>query len=176
MLLNAKLRRQILELERLHKSIWECIFPIHPLFAMLRRIAFEIARLFSAVSQMLRGLRPPCTTMPWCIRPALAVLWGVCWMFNPSAWDLGVCNLKDECDVVKKYIQMTDPYCVFVIEDVTREMDPFRRRIGDMDEVTDTPARAQTQQAVIPTYLPTPQPSHPGSSDLSPSMRGHPPR
>lgn len=29
--------------------------------------------------------RPPCTTMPWTIRPALVVLWGVCWMFhNPS--------------------------------------------------------------------------------------------
>jgi hypothetical protein len=28
--------------------------------------------------------RPPCTTMPWNIRPALIVLWGVCWMFyNP---------------------------------------------------------------------------------------------
>lgn len=27
--------------------------------------------------------RPPCTTMPWTIPPALAVLWGVCWMFWP---------------------------------------------------------------------------------------------
>jgi hypothetical protein len=25
--------------------------------------------------------RPPCTTMPWNIWPALVVLWGVCWMF-----------------------------------------------------------------------------------------------
>lgn len=25
--------------------------------------------------------RPPCTTMPWTIWPALMVLWGVCWMF-----------------------------------------------------------------------------------------------
>jgi hypothetical protein len=27
-------------------------------------------------------LRPPCTTMPWNIWPALVVLWGVCWMFE----------------------------------------------------------------------------------------------
>jgi hypothetical protein len=27
--------------------------------------------------------RPPCTTMPWNIPPALIVLWGVCWMFHP---------------------------------------------------------------------------------------------
>jgi hypothetical protein len=27
------------------------------------------------------GIRHPCTTMPWTIWPALAVLWGVCWMF-----------------------------------------------------------------------------------------------
>jgi hypothetical protein len=28
--------------------------------------------------------RPPCSTMPWDILPALVVLWGVCWMFYPS--------------------------------------------------------------------------------------------
>jgi hypothetical protein len=27
------------------------------------------------------GMRHPCTTTPWTIWPALAVLWGVCWMF-----------------------------------------------------------------------------------------------
>jgi hypothetical protein len=25
--------------------------------------------------------RPPCTTMPWNVWPALVILWGVCWMF-----------------------------------------------------------------------------------------------
>ncbi|KAI8689559.1 C2H2-type domain-containing protein [Fusarium sp. Ph1] len=29
-------------------------------------------------------IRPPCTTMPWIIWPALMVLWGVCWMFYSS--------------------------------------------------------------------------------------------
>jgi hypothetical protein len=29
--------------------------------------------------------RPPCTTMPWNIWPALVVLWGVCWMFYNSS-------------------------------------------------------------------------------------------
>lgn len=27
------------------------------------------------------GKRPVSTTWPWCLRPSLAVLWGVCWMF-----------------------------------------------------------------------------------------------
>jgi hypothetical protein len=31
------------------------------------------------------NLRPPCTTMPWNILPALFVLWGVCWMFVNEA-------------------------------------------------------------------------------------------
>ena len=35
------------------------------------------------VSGFPNNHRPPCTTMPWNIRPALVVLWGVCWMFNP---------------------------------------------------------------------------------------------
>ena len=40
--------------------------------------------LFSRnVSEFPNNHRPPCTTMPWNIRPALVVLWGVCWMFNP---------------------------------------------------------------------------------------------
>ena len=33
------------------------------------------------VSEFPLGIRYPCTTMPWTIWPALAVLWGVCWMF-----------------------------------------------------------------------------------------------
>lgn len=39
--------------------------------------------------------RPPCTTMPWNIWPALVVLWGVCWMFySPIA-----CSFLDELDL-----------------------------------------------------------------------------
>ena len=33
------------------------------------------------LSEFPNRLRPPCTTMPWNVRPALVVLWGVCWMF-----------------------------------------------------------------------------------------------
>lgn len=36
---------------------------------------------FGRLSEFPNRLRPPCTTMPWNIRPALLVLWGVCWMF-----------------------------------------------------------------------------------------------
>ena len=34
-------------------------------------------------SDFPNGIRYLCTTMPWTIWPALAVLWGVCWMFDP---------------------------------------------------------------------------------------------
>lgn len=39
--------------------------------------------LFSRISEFPGRIRPPCTTMPWTIWPALVVLWGVCWMFYP---------------------------------------------------------------------------------------------
>ncbi|KAK7530660.1 uncharacterized protein J3D65DRAFT_639100 [Phyllosticta citribraziliensis] len=35
-------------------------------------------------SEFPGGVRPTSTTWPWTIRPALAVLWGVCWMFYPG--------------------------------------------------------------------------------------------
>jgi hypothetical protein len=35
-------------------------------------------------SEYAHRRRPPCTTMPWNIWPALVVLWGVCWMFYGS--------------------------------------------------------------------------------------------
>lgn len=40
--------------------------------------------LFSRFSAFPNRCRPPCTTMPWTIWPALMVLWGVCWMFYPG--------------------------------------------------------------------------------------------
>ena len=39
--------------------------------------------LFRNISIFPGTIRPRCTTMPWTIWPALAVLWGVCWMFYP---------------------------------------------------------------------------------------------
>ncbi|KAK8241915.1 hypothetical protein HDK77DRAFT_511090 [Phyllosticta capitalensis] len=36
-------------------------------------------------SEFPGSLRPTSTTWPWTIRPALAVLWGVCWMFYAEA-------------------------------------------------------------------------------------------
>lgn len=38
--------------------------------------------VFSNFSEFPNNMRPPCTTMPWTIWPALLVLWGVCWMFE----------------------------------------------------------------------------------------------
>jgi hypothetical protein len=35
-------------------------------------------------SEFSNNQRPISTTWPWSIRPSLAVLWGVCWMFYPS--------------------------------------------------------------------------------------------
>ncbi len=33
------------------------------------------------LSEVLKDFRHRCTTMPWTIRLALMVLWGVCWIF-----------------------------------------------------------------------------------------------
>jgi hypothetical protein len=51
--------------------------------AMLWQKLLESLLFSGNVSEFPNKHRPPCTTMPWNIRPALVVLWGVCWMFNP---------------------------------------------------------------------------------------------
>ena len=38
-------------------------------------------------AEFANNLRPVSTTWPWNIRPSLAVLWGVCWMFYPQQGD-----------------------------------------------------------------------------------------
>jgi hypothetical protein len=46
--------------------------------------------LYLSFSEFPNRLRPPCTTMPWTIWPALVVLWGVCWMFyDEDIWNWG---------------------------------------------------------------------------------------
>ena len=52
----------------------------HHLSQLLR-----LVELFDLLSVFPGRIRPPCTTMPWTVWPALVVLWGVCWMFYPSA-------------------------------------------------------------------------------------------
>ena len=46
--------------------------------------ALQIDLSLHRLSEFPNRLRPPCTTMPWNIRPALFVIWGVCWMFYNS--------------------------------------------------------------------------------------------
>ncbi len=67
------------------------------LFAMLMAIVFAAMFLFRrpltavAVAVRLKGLA---TSMPWTIRIALAVIWGVCWMFYPNHGDGKPADLK----------------------------------------------------------------------------------
>jgi hypothetical protein len=42
----------------------------------------KILLSFCSFSLLPNRHRPPCSTMPWDILPALVVLWGVCWMFD----------------------------------------------------------------------------------------------
>lgn len=51
------------------------------------RLAVYTMACFWSYSEFPGRIRPPCTTMPWTIWPALVVLWGVCWMFYPSPGD-----------------------------------------------------------------------------------------
>jgi hypothetical protein len=79
--LLCKLRRvEILPLRR-HYCYFYSIFEI--LCEMLWQKHLESLLFSSNISGFPNKHRPPCTTMPWNIRPALVVLWGVCWMFNP---------------------------------------------------------------------------------------------
>lgn len=49
------------------------------------RLAVYAIACFWSYSEFPGHIRPPCTTMPWTIWPALIVLWGVCWMFYPTS-------------------------------------------------------------------------------------------
>lgn len=51
--------------------------------ASWQRLLYLLSVLFF-FSEFPEGGRPPCTTIPWTIWPALVVLWGVCWMFYPG--------------------------------------------------------------------------------------------
>lgn len=55
--------------------------------ALWETVLYLVFLLFVS-SEFPCRLRPPCTTMPWTIWPALVVLWGVCWMFygEPANW------------------------------------------------------------------------------------------
>ncbi|KAI8723098.1 C2H2-type domain-containing protein [Fusarium sp. LHS14.1] len=54
------------------------------LMFLFYRLAVYTIELSWSYSEFPGRIRPPCTTMPWTIWPALIVLWGVCWMFYPS--------------------------------------------------------------------------------------------
>jgi hypothetical protein len=66
-------QRQLNELGRIRRLI--------NLLTLLWQRILESLIFFSNFSVFPNKHRPPCTTMPWNIRPALVVLWGVCWMF-----------------------------------------------------------------------------------------------
>ena len=66
-------QRQLNELGRIRRLI--------NLLTLLWQRIVESLIFFSNFSVFPNKHRPPCTTMPWNIRPALVVLWGVCWMF-----------------------------------------------------------------------------------------------
>lgn len=55
-------------------------------------LAQRLQQLFLSawMPEFPNNFRHPCTTMPWTIWPALAVLWGVCWMFydDGNFWNL----------------------------------------------------------------------------------------
>lgn len=65
------LNQVLAEAQKLLALMWLLETLLH-LFTLVITVCF---------SEFPNNLRPPCTTMPWIIVPALFVLWGVCWMF-----------------------------------------------------------------------------------------------
>ncbi|KAK5012765.1 hypothetical protein LTR39_003987, partial [Cryomyces antarcticus] len=58
-------------------------------YALLQRLSKALcgrttSRAFDYYAEFPSGRRPLSTTWPWSIKPSLAVLWGVCWMFFNS--------------------------------------------------------------------------------------------
>lgn len=75
----GKLILVLLELQ--NKERFERIHRTFLFLCMLWQTLLGSLLLFCNFSEFPNKHRPPCTTMPWNIWPALVVLWGVCWMF-----------------------------------------------------------------------------------------------
>jgi len=83
--------QRIADILRLFHALVLSIQPLpsdfEKLLSLLARISCPLLLCFALLGFPNR-LRPPCTTMPWTIWPALVVLWGVCWMFyEGNYWD-----------------------------------------------------------------------------------------
>jgi len=77
---NSKKQKDQLEFL---KIIWGLLDAIIELMQTVRIYTAPILdTVSSGFSEFPNSMRPPCTTMPWTIWPALVVLWGVCWMFD----------------------------------------------------------------------------------------------
>lgn len=64
------------------------LFKLEKILTLRERVLYFL--LYFSFSKFPNRLRPPCTTMPWTIWPALMVLWGVCWMFYEELnWNWG---------------------------------------------------------------------------------------
>jgi hypothetical protein len=76
---NLKTGKEQLELL---KTLWGLLDTIIGLLQIVRIYTLLILdTVSSGFSEFPNSMRPPCTTMPLTIWPALVVLWGVCWMF-----------------------------------------------------------------------------------------------
>ncbi len=56
---------------------------------LLYLIFWFLLSFLVSLSEFLGNCRNLCITMPWIIRPALVVLWGVCWKFYGPPYDYG---------------------------------------------------------------------------------------
>ena len=85
------LRSRELENDLINLDIlWGLLEEIDRLMQTVRvYVTLVVKMIFSGFSEFPNSMRPPCTTMPWTIWPALVVLWGVCWMFHtpPNSGD-----------------------------------------------------------------------------------------
>jgi hypothetical protein len=124
---HYELRRQLLRLgygDDKIDSLCEEIIRILAEAAEAQRI-LSLTRILEALSKLLtlvimvcifefpNNLRPPSTTMPWIIVPALFVLWGVCWMFINHEFhftfeDNDADELESESVFVSPYSNDTD--------------------------------------------------------------------
>ncbi len=88
---------QLFEASKKHKDRLEFLKTLREvldtIIELMQAVRIYITLILNTVSSVFsefpNSIRPPCTTMPWIIWPALVVLWGVCWMFDnrPNAAD-----------------------------------------------------------------------------------------
>ncbi|KAK7516436.1 uncharacterized protein IWZ02DRAFT_292483 [Phyllosticta citriasiana] len=109
------------------------------------------------VQRVSRGReRPMSTTWPWTIRPALAVLWGVCWMFYPG--DNGAVQTRVRASRIEPWLGWQGPTDGAYLQYGQQALGTMDSGRNSNDATSKTTNRRAGREATSMRHAPTPTP------------------